>query len=176
MRLSFSFLSLISFSICISADAAMLRVGGVQDGRTILIERSGKQEAMVLGGVEIVDEARARDLLQWTLDSAWVMAERTAAGEVLVYRTPDALFINRELVRRGYARATIREVGPELRLNITYLGHVDPPGMQSRLSAPEPRTRNDTDRRSRAQPKRRAKSGGSSSSPRPRRPARSSEP
>lgn len=176
MRLT---LILISLSICISADAAMLRVVGVQDGRTILVERGGKQEAMVLAGVEIMDEDRARDLLNWTLASAWVMLERTAAGDVLVWRTPDALFINRELVLRGYARATLREVSTEPRLNVTYLGQVDPPGVQSRISGLRSRTRSGTDRRSRVQPKRRAKSSAGSSSstpPRQRRNARSSEP
>ena len=178
MRLIQNLIILISLSICISADAAMLRVVGVQDGRTILIERGDRQETMVLGGVEIIDEARAHDLLKWTLDSAWVLLERTPAGEVLVYRTPDALFINRELVRRGYARATLREVAPELRLNITYLGEVDPPGMRSRVTGSESRTRSGTDRRSQAQPKRRAKSnGGGSSTPRPgRKRARPSAP
>jgi len=178
MRLILKTLIFISLSICISADAAMLRVVGVQDGRTILLERGGKQESVVLGGLEITDEASARDLLTWTLDSAWVMLERTPAGEILVWRTPDALFINRELVRRGYARATVREVAPELRLNITYLGQVDPPALRSRITGQESRTRSGTDRRSRAQPKRRAKSSGSSSSSpqRGRRSARSSEP
>jgi hypothetical protein len=178
MRLILRLLIFISLSICISANAAMLRVVGVQDGRTIVIERSGKQETVVVGGVEITDEDRAVDLLKWTLDSAWVMLERTPAGDILIWRTPDALFINRELVRRGYARATVREVAPEIRLNITYLGQVDPPGLRSRITGQESRTRSGTDRRSRAQPKRRAKSSGSSSSSpqRGRRNARSSEP
>jgi hypothetical protein len=178
MRLILKTLIFLSLSICISANAAMLRVVGVQDGRTILLDRGGKPETVILGGVEITDEASARDLLKWTLDSAWVMLERTPAGEILVWRTPDALFINRELVRRGYARATLREVAPELRLNITYLGQVDPPDVRSRITGQESRARSGTDRRSRAEPKRRAKSSGSSSkSPRPaRRTARSSEP
>jgi hypothetical protein len=178
MRLTLNLIIFISIGICISADAAMLRVVGVHDGRTILVERGGKQETMVLGGVEILDEARARDLLNWTLDSAWVMLERTASGEVLVFRTPDALFINRELVRRGYARATLREVAPEIRLNVTYLGQVDPPGVRSRITAPESQTGSGTDRRSRAQPARRAKSSDrGSSTPRPgRRRARPSVP
>ena len=155
---------LLTLSLCFAADAAMLRVANVQDGRTIVVERDGKQETMILAGVEILDEARARDLLNWTLGSAWVMLERTATGEVLVWRTPDALFINRELVLRGYARATLREVSPEPRLNITYLGQVDPPGVQSRITASEPRTGSGTGRRSRAQPSRRARSNGSRSS------------
>ena len=148
----------------------MVRVAGVQDGHTILVERSGKTEAIALAGVEIIDEARARDLLVWTLNESWVMVD-----DGLVYRSPDALFVNRELVLRGYARATQRGIAPESHLNVTYLGTLDLP----RVNAPGSGSGSDTRRRSPAPPSRRAPRPSSPAhSPRPRasRPAPTSAP
>ena len=153
-------LTLISL-ISLAANAAMLRVVDIQDGHTIVVERDGKRESIALAGVEIVDEPRAHDLLRWTLADSWVMLERAPDGGTLVYRSPDALFVNRELVLRGYARATLRDVSPERRLAITYLGQFDPPTAPRRVIEPESRSGTGTDRRSRAQPSRRAKPDGS---------------
>jgi len=147
-------LILISLCISLAADAAMVRVVGVEDGRTIVVERDGKREPVTLAGVEILDEPHAHELLSWTLSSSWVLLERTTTGEHLVYRSPDALFVNRELVLRGYARATLQEVSPERRLSITYLGQFDPPTARPIVSAPESRTRSGTGRRSPARPSR----------------------
>jgi hypothetical protein len=127
------------------ADAAMVRIVDVVDGRTLVIERNGNRETVQLAGVAILDEARAMDLLRWSVVSTWVMLEAHPGGGWLAFRSPDALFVNRELVVRGYARATEHGIEPERRLVVTYLGTIDPP-----LSATPPRTHSDTSPRSKA--------------------------
>ena len=157
------------FSLSLSAHTAMLRVVDVQDGHTIVVERDGKREPIALAGVEIVDEARARDLLYWMLSTQWVMLERAPDGGTLVYRSPDALFMNRELVIRGYARATLREVSPEPRLVVMYIGQVDLPAAPARrVSEPESRSGTGTGRRSPGSPSHPTKRRESNA--RPRRP------
>ncbi len=116
----------------------MVRVTAVVDGRTIEVEHAGVRERVTLAGVAITDPLRATELLRWTIGSFWVMLESTPNG-ALVYRSPDALFVNRELVLRGYARATMAGIEPENRLAVTYLGEINPPA----VTAP-PRTRSDT--------------------------------
>lgn len=149
----------------------MVRVVAVEDGRTITIDRNGARERIRLAGVTVTDDARARELLRWTAGNAWVMLEPAGAGEFLVYRSPDALFLNRELVLRGYAVATIHGIEPDLRAPSRYLGEIDPPDVrrQSRVSESEPRKRSGTSRRSTAPRSRssrspaKKKSSGSSS-------------
>ena len=127
-------LTLICLLVALRLDAAMVRVAGVIDGRTITIEREGARADVRLAGVSITDELRARELLRWTIGSAWVMLETSSNGEVLVYRSPDAMFINRELVLRGYGRATMPGIEPTNVLVGTYLGQLDPIGP---IRAPE---------------------------------------
>ena len=127
-------------------DAAMVRVVDVRDGRTLVVERNGSRETVHLAGVVILDEARATELLRWNVLSTWVMVEAHASGGHLVYRSPDALFVNRELVLRGYARATEFGIEPDRNLAVTYLGIFDPPSAP--VTATRPRTSSDTSRRS----------------------------
>lgn len=134
------------------AEAAMVRVVSIEDGRTITVERNGTRERIRLAGVAITDEAQATALLRWTAGE-WVMLEAAGNGEFLVYRSPDALFLNRELVLRGFARATLDGITPDLRPTARYLGTYDPPKSQpprTRVSAPKRRTSSGTNRRSRA--------------------------
>ena len=70
----------------------MVRVVAIENGRTITIDDRGTRVSVRLAGVAITDELRARELLRWTLADAWVMLERSGE-DVLVYRSPDALFI-----------------------------------------------------------------------------------
>jgi len=114
---------IVTFSLLISVCALaspMTRVETIKDGHTIVV--TGGTE-LRLGGIEITNERAARDLLRWTLQSSWVMVERDPDGTARVYRSPDAMFINRELVLRGYARATKPGIEPE-RIQATYLGEV----------------------------------------------------
>ncbi len=141
-------------------DGAMVRVVDVRDARTLVIERNGARETVSLAGVAIVDEQRATDLLRWNVVSTWVMVEPHASGGYLVFRSPDALFINRELVLRGYARATEFGIEPDRNLAVTYLGTLDPP----RITSPSPGTSSGTSRRSTASrpPKTRSPGGRAS--------------
>ncbi len=156
-----SFLSscLLSLSLCLTIDAAeMVRVVGVAGGSVLIVERGATRETARLAGVDVTDELRARELLLWTIGSSWVMREPAGDGTWRVWRSPDALFINRELVVRGYAKPTLPGIAPERQLMVTYLGEVDPAGAQPRARKPaaqprvspaaSPRTRIGTSRRS----------------------------
>jgi hypothetical protein len=154
------FISLVVILVAaLRAEAAMVRVVAIEDARTLVVERGGARERVRLAGIEITDDAKARELLRWTAGEAWVMLE-AAEGGFLVYRSPDALMLNRELVARGYARATLPNIQPELRAPSRYLGEWNPPASstQSRpgISEPSPRrTRSGTSRRSPGSPSRR---------------------
>jgi len=149
--------------------AGMVRVVDVQDGRTLVIERNGGRETIRLAGLEVVDEFRAKELLRWTAGTSWILVEAGADGTHFVWRSPDALFLNRELVLRGYARATQYGIEPESNLRVTYLGEVNPDVVPNRpaISAP-PRTGTGTRRRSSGSPSRRtaaARAGGRPETP-----------
>jgi hypothetical protein len=116
MRLRFLFV----FLIAVSAQAApMFRFIKVVDPATIIVERDGVRSEVHLAGIEITDRNNAFAALSWTLDSSWVMIE-----DGRVYRSPDALFVNQELVRKGFARWTESAV-PTPRVAAVYLGQLD---------------------------------------------------
>jgi endonuclease YncB( thermonuclease family) len=121
------FFLLIALGIALHVHAGMARVTAVLDGQTITIERGGTATNVRLAGITLTDARSAKALLDWTLASAWVMVEEQADGQVLVYRSPDALFLNRELVLRGYARATAPGIEPTSHVVVTYLGTLMPP-------------------------------------------------
>lgn len=126
-----------SFSLLavLRLDAGMVRVTAVTDGRTIVVEREGKPLTVTLAGIELTDHAGARALLQWTLVSQWVMLEEQQGGGAFVYRSPDALFLNRELVARGMARATLANIEPPRQVPVTYLGTLRGLGVRTPASA-----------------------------------------
>lgn len=156
----------------VSAHGEMVRAVEIRDARTLVIERNGAREDIRLAGVAITDAARAAQLLQWTVANSWVLVEPHPAGDHLVWRSPDALFVNRELVSRGYARATLHGIEVEPNVIVTYLGELNPPA----ISRP-PRKGSDTSRRSSAarSPKTRSapalRSGGRASRTSPRKPS-----
>ena len=139
---------LLSLTVAVRAHAAMVRVVEVRDARTLVIERDGSRQSIRLAGIAIVDEMRALELLRWTVGTSWVLVERQPNGEHLVFRSPDALFINRELVLRGYARATLAGIEPLQQLNVTYLGQWNPPGPQVSGGPRSPENDTSTGRRS----------------------------
>ena len=157
---------ILGFLFAIRVDAAMVRVVDVRDGRTIVIERNGARETVRLAGLAILDEARAAELLRWSVVSFWVMLEPHASGGHLAFRSPDALFINRELVLRGYARATAQGIEHPRNLRVTYLGVIDPPA--SGVTATRPRTGTDTNRRPTTTRRPRTRAAGAPSSGRGR--------
>jgi hypothetical protein len=157
----FSFLFLI-LSLSVSLDAApMARVLAVANGHSLLIERAGTQTTIELAGVVITDEPGSRALLEWTLALNWVLLEKQSDGGYFVYRTPDALFINPELVTRGLARATMDVVATPTHVIVTYLGTIDPNALPPRAPVPKlrktpaPETGSGTNRPKKAPPSRR---------------------
>jgi hypothetical protein len=104
----------------------MVRVLEVPDGRTLVVERRSGKVAIQLAGVELTDPRAARELLAWNAArGSWVMLEPQGNG-YRVYRSPDALFLNRELVLRGFARAVEDGIEPAPLVPMKYLGVVNP--------------------------------------------------
>lgn len=129
-------LSIILFlCLAVRVEGAMARVLEVIDGRTIVVERRGERTTIALAGITLTNEAEARATLTWTLANAWVSIESVEGG-FFVYRSPDALFLNRELVERGFARATLPGVESEQRVPVTYLGQLRPTGSRREMTAP----------------------------------------
>jgi hypothetical protein len=141
MRLRFLFI----FLIAVSAQAApMFRVIKIVDPTTIIVEREGVRSEVHLAGIEITDRNNAFASLSWTLASSWVMIE-----DGRVYRSPDALFVNEELVRKGFARWSESAV-PSPRVAAVYLGELDL-GVRPKSEKPAKAVKSAT------QPERRAK-------------------
>ncbi|HEY3055343.1 MAG TPA: hypothetical protein VGK31_05370 [Thermoanaerobaculia bacterium] len=107
------------FFVAVSVQAApMYRVVRVIDATTIVVERDGVQSQVSLAGIEITDRQNAIAFLSWTLQSSWVMIEN---GQV--YRSPDGMLINSELVKKGYARAA--GIVSADHVSTVYLGELD---------------------------------------------------
>ena len=146
------FFSLITLLVSLRLEAAMVRVTGVTGGQTLVVERGGVAVPVKLAGIRIVDDEGARSLLRWTIGSSWVMLEEQPDGSCLVYRSPDALFINRELVVRGFARATLPAIEPPANVVVTYLGTLYAPGPPPAKSPAASGTGSDKTSRSPARP------------------------
>jgi hypothetical protein len=92
-------------------DAAMVRVARVVDSRTIVLDGGA---TVTLRGVDVPpdhEELAAEYLRSLLANHAWVLAEN---GDV--YRSPDALYVNAQLIERVYL------TGPRMR----YLGEAMP--------------------------------------------------
>lgn len=153
----------VCLTLTLRLDAGMARVVGIHDERTLVVERGGVRAQVSLAGVSISDAASARALLEWTLARSWVMVEEQRGGGAFVYRSPDALFVNRELVQRGFAHATLPDVEPRSHVTVTYLGRlpdaVAPPRVSPPRVSPAPRsgTSSGTPRRPSKRPSRRSR-------------------
>jgi endonuclease YncB( thermonuclease family) len=134
--------SLITLLVSLRLEAAMVRVTGVTDGQTLVVERGGVAVPVKLAGIQIVDQEGARSLLRWTVGTSWVMLEEQPHGGHFVYRSPDGLFLNRELVARGFARATLPGIEAPTHVVVTYLGTLfapaAPPAPRSPATARNP--------------------------------------
>ena len=88
----------------------MVRVARVIDSRTIMVDGGA---TVTLRGVDIppADEAMAADYLRSLLGNCWVLVEN---GDV--YRSPDGLYINGQLITHAYRGAA----------RMTYLGESMP--------------------------------------------------
>lgn len=116
--------------------AGMRRVVAVEDAQTIVVDAASPTRIR-LAGIEVVDGEGARRFLEATLASAWVAGEKRADG-YMIWRSPDGMFINRELVVRGYARGVSSELEPPRNYTVTYLGQLNPAltGPRPAISAP----------------------------------------
>jgi len=92
----------------------MARFANVIDSRTIVVEHIDRTEVVHLTNVDVPaeDEQAARDYLRQTLTGTYVYVEN---GKV--YRSPDALFINRELAFGAYFSPTVK---------MRYFGDINP--------------------------------------------------
>jgi hypothetical protein len=145
--------------------ARVLRVG---DNGTVVVQGKSGETVLHLAGIEITNGPAAQSLLRWCVGTSWVMVEaEPLAGEgfVYLYRSPDALFVNHELVERGYARATLPAVQPASHVPVTYLGELNPPSLQfgrELKEASPPSSGSDTSLRSKASPARSSRSRSAS--------------
>jgi hypothetical protein len=96
--------SLVVFTHSLMAAVPMARFSKVIDSRTIVVERISGTEVVHLANVSIPaeDEQAARDYLAEKLTGSYLYIEN---GNV--YRSPDALFINRELAYGAYASSSV---------------------------------------------------------------------
>jgi hypothetical protein len=110
------------FALPISA-GTMVRVARVIDSRTIVLDGGA---TVTLRGVDIpaADEAIAADYLRSILGNNWVLVEN--GGDV--YRSPDALYVNGQLLIHAYRGAA----------RMTYLGE-SMPAPRAHAPAPAPR-------------------------------------
>ena len=121
MKRFFSILVFCLFSLPLGANT-MVRVARVTDSRTIVLDGG---RTVTLRGVDIppADEAMAADYLRSLLGNSWVLVED---GDV--YRSPDALYVNGQLITHAYRGAA----------RMKYLGE-SMPGPRARTVAPAPR-------------------------------------
>jgi hypothetical protein len=105
------------------AAVPMARFSKVIDSRTIVVERIDGTEVVHLTNVAVPaeDEQAARDYLTDKLTGSYVYVEN---GNV--YRSPDALFINRELAYGAYS-------APALKMRV--FGEINP-GPRPQKAAP----------------------------------------
>jgi len=124
---------LVVFSQSMMAAVPMARFSKVIDSRTIVIERIDGTEVVHLVNVAIPaeDEQAARDYLTEKLTGSYVYVEN---GNV--YRSPDALFINRELAYGAYS-------APSLKMRV--FGEINPgthppkaPAVREPMQVPRP--------------------------------------
>ena len=110
------------FALPISG-ATMVRVSRVIDSRTLALDGG---TTVTLRGVDVApaDEALAAEYLRSLVANNWVLVEN--GGDV--YRSPDGLYVNGQLITHAYLA----------RSRMTYLGESDP-GPRARTTAPAPR-------------------------------------
>jgi hypothetical protein len=125
------FFSILILTAATAFAAPMMRVTGVKDARTLIVDRGGVASEVKLGDVIIPpgDEAAAVDFLRTKVVERYVMVESNARGEAYVYRSPDALFINGELLRRAYLTEGTK---------MTIIGESFPGPERSTRAAPAP--------------------------------------
>jgi micrococcal nuclease len=121
------------------ATAPALAVVRVVDGDTIVVDRDGKEETVRLLGIDTPEtkdprkpvEFFAREASDFTTnllkaEQVYVVQEQPGAkdkyGRTLahVYRAPDGLWVNLELVRQGYAQVYSAQAFQDIDLFLTF--------------------------------------------------------
>lgn len=121
------------------APADLCRVVSIIDGDTLIVDRGGAHERVRLLGVDTPEVHDPREPVQFygaeasaflsnllTGEDVYVIAERPGAvdryGRALahIYRAPDGLWVNLELVRQGYAKVYSGEAFQDIDLFLTY--------------------------------------------------------
>jgi len=131
---SFVFSILVLFATALTA-GQMVRVIDVKDARTLIVDQRGVRTEIRLGDVIIPpgEEAAAVEFLRTKVVEHYVMVENGLHGDAYVYRSPDALFINGELLRRAYLTHGTK---------MTIVGESSPgPERSTRKAAPAPAER-----------------------------------
>jgi hypothetical protein len=117
----FAILIVVTLCVVPASAAGMARIVDIIDSRTIILEERGVRSSARLAGVLVprADEATALDFLRRTTATGWVLAERDAdrPGEVWLYRSPDGLSVNGEMIRAAYLQSGAR---------MTWLGEASP--------------------------------------------------
>lgn len=134
--MKFRFVVILLFAMSVEA-SPMYRVTGIAGPSTIVVDRDGIRSEVVLTGIEITDPRNAVGFLSWSLGSSWVMVE-----DGQVYRSPDGLLINAELVKKGFAR--FADGTAPTAHSAVYLGELDlgpRPAVRAPARAPAPRAR-----------------------------------
>jgi hypothetical protein len=111
-------LAIALFAVSLSA-APMARVVAISGPSSIVVERDGIRSTVELSGITIIDPHNASALLHWSLLSTWVLVEN---GQV--YRSPDGMLINAELVKKGFAQFA-EGAAPPPTTPVVYLGELD---------------------------------------------------
>jgi hypothetical protein len=91
------------FVLLVSPAAAatpMTRVVAIVDSHTITVERARVRTDVTLAGVELPPDAEeaGREFLARELMYRWVLVEPAPNGASYVYRSPDALAVNRAIL------------------------------------------------------------------------------
>ncbi|MGZ7080198.1 MAG: hypothetical protein ACXVJT_12350 [Thermoanaerobaculia bacterium] len=144
-------LIVISLSVVPTSSAGMARIVEIVDSHTVITDEQGARSTVHLSGVIVPagDESTAAEYLRRITASGWVLVERDAVrpGEGFLFRSPDGLSINGEMIRAAYLQPGTPMI---------YLGESNPgPRHEPRVAAPRivvraPRTTHPVRRRPRA--------------------------
>jgi hypothetical protein len=124
----------VALSVVPTCGAGMARVVEIIDSHTVLTDEQGARSSVHLSGVIVpqADESVAAGFLRRITASGWVLIERDASrpGEAFLFRSPDGLSINGEMIRAAYLQPGTRMI---------YLGESDPGPRHEPRAAATPR-------------------------------------
>lgn len=126
------------FFAAVSTHAAppLLRVTEVLDARTIV---AGDRQLRLAGIDVAADDSQATATLRSLILGQWIMVETDpGSGAAFLYRSPDALFVNRELVRRGVVLARPGELLDDPHIQPQFLGISGAEGRQREVRVVTP--------------------------------------